>query len=39
MLTDADCRNAACSLGKKRSRITDANGLYLEIGVVSENGI
>lgn len=31
MLTDAECRNAICPDGKKRHRLTDANGLYLEI--------
>ena len=31
MLTDADCRNATCSPDKKRARLTDAGGLYLEI--------
>ena len=30
-LTDADCRNAKCSAPLKRRRITDANGLYLEV--------
>lgn len=31
MLTDAQCRNATCSPDKKRARLTDAGGLYLEI--------
>ena len=31
MLTDADCRNTSCSPVKKRERITDAIGLYLEV--------
>lgn len=31
MLTDAQCRNATCSPEKKRERLTDAGGLYLEI--------
>jgi integrase len=31
MLTDAQCRNATCPEGKARFRLTDANGLYLEI--------
>jgi len=31
MLTDADCRNAACPAGKTRVRLTDAGGLYLEV--------
>lgn len=31
MLTDAQCRNASCPDGKNRFRLTDANGLYLEI--------
>ncbi|MFC7459784.1 tyrosine-type recombinase/integrase [Hydrogenophaga defluvii] len=35
MLTDAECRNATCPDGKKRARLTDSGGLYLE---VSPNG-
>ena len=31
MLTDAQCRNAICSLDKKRARFTDSGGLYLEV--------
>ena len=31
MLTDAQCRNATCPPEKKRSRLTDAGGLYLEV--------
>ena len=31
MLTDADCRNAACPSGKPRHRLSDGGGLYLEI--------
>ncbi len=31
MLTDADCRNAACPPGVKRARLTDSAGLYLEV--------
>lgn len=31
MLTDAHCRNATCPPDKKRARLTDAAGLYLEI--------
>jgi integrase len=31
MLTDADCRNAACPADKKRHRLTDDGGLYLEV--------
>ena len=31
MLTDAHCRNAICSPDKKRTRFTDAGGLYLEV--------
>ena len=31
MLTDADCHNAICSPVKKRARLSDAGGLYLEI--------
>ncbi len=30
MLTDAQCRNATCPIGKKRARLTDGGGLYLE---------
>ena len=31
MLTDARCRSATCPEGKARFRVTDANGLYLEV--------
>ena len=31
MLTDADCRNATCPPDKKRRRLTDGGGLYLEV--------
>ncbi|ASM76327.1 integrase [Vitreoscilla filiformis] len=31
MLTDADCRNATCPPEKKRHRLTDSGGLYLEV--------
>lgn len=31
MLTDAKCRNATCPPGKKREKLTDSGGLYLEI--------
>jgi integrase len=31
MLTDAQCRNATCPPDKKRERLTDSAGLYLEI--------
>jgi len=31
MLTDARCKSATCPEGKTRSRVTDANGLYLEV--------
>lgn len=31
MLTDADCRNAKCPEGKARHRLSDGNGLYLEV--------
>lgn len=31
MLTNADCKNAVCTLGAKRDRLSDAGGLYLEI--------
>lgn len=31
MLTDAQCRNATCPPDKKRARLTDSAGLYLEV--------
>lgn len=31
MLTDAQCKNAACPPDKKRARLTDSGGLYLEV--------
>jgi integrase len=31
MLTDAQCRNASCPSDKKRVRLTDSGGLYLEV--------
>lgn len=31
MLTDADCRNASCPTDKKRHRLSDGAGLYLEV--------
>ena len=31
MLTDADCKNAVCTPGAKRDRLSDAGGLYLEV--------
>jgi integrase len=31
MLTDAECKNATCPPEKKRARLTDAGGLYLEV--------
>jgi integrase len=31
MLTDAECRNAICPPEKKRLRLTDSGGLYLEV--------
>lgn len=31
MLTDARCKSATCPEGKARCRVTDANGLYLEV--------
>lgn len=34
MLTDADCRNAACPPEAKRRRLTDSAGLYLEVSPV-----
>ncbi len=29
MLTDAQCKNAACPAGLKRERLSDAGGMYL----------
>lgn len=31
MLTDAECRNATCPPDKKRERLSDSGGLYLEV--------
>lgn len=31
MLTDAQCKNATCPADKKRTRLTDSGGLYLEV--------
>lgn len=31
MLTEVQCKNATCPPEKKRVRLTDANGLYLEV--------
>lgn len=31
MLTDAQCRNATCPPDKRRERLTDSGGLYLEV--------
>lgn len=31
MLTDTQCRNATCPPDKKRARLTDSGGLYLEV--------
>ncbi|MFN4265999.1 MAG: tyrosine-type recombinase/integrase [Aquabacterium sp.] len=31
MLTDPDCKNATCPPDKKRARLTDSAGLYLEV--------
>ncbi|MEY4979912.1 MAG: hypothetical protein RLZZ352_2182 [Pseudomonadota bacterium] len=31
MLKDPECKNATCPPGKKRERLTDSGGLYLEI--------
>ncbi|OSZ65917.1 site-specific integrase [Hydrogenophaga sp. IBVHS2] len=31
MLTDAQCRNATCPPDKRRVRVTDSGGLYLEV--------
>ncbi|MBR5705909.1 MAG: integrase arm-type DNA-binding domain-containing protein [Deltaproteobacteria bacterium] len=36
MLTDKQCRNAKCSPDKRRLRLTDAQGLYLEVSPPSE---
>ncbi len=35
MLTDKQCRNAKCPADKKRVRLTDAHGLYLEVSAPS----
>lgn len=35
MLTDTDCKNATCPTDRKRARLTDSGGLYLE---TSPNG-
>ena len=32
MLTDSECREATCPKDKARARLTDASGLYLEVG-------
>jgi hypothetical protein len=31
MLTDAQCRNAACPPGKKMARFSDSGGMYLQV--------
>ncbi|MDH0373431.1 Arm DNA-binding domain-containing protein, partial [Comamonas aquatica] len=31
MLTEKECKNATCPPDKKRTRFTDAAGLYLEV--------
>ena len=31
MLTNVDCKNAVCTPGAKRDRLSDSGGLYLEI--------
>lgn len=31
MLTDKHCKNAICPPDKKRARLTDSSGLYLEV--------
>ena len=31
MLTDAQCKNAVCPTDKKRARLFDSRGLYLEV--------
>jgi integrase len=31
MMTNTDCKNAMCPVGKSRQRFTDAAGLYLEV--------
>ena len=33
MLTDAQCRNAVCPEGKKKIRLTDGHGLYIEVSL------
>ena len=32
MLTDLQCKNAACAEGKKHTRFFDSGGLYLQVG-------
>ena len=34
MLTDAECKNAACLKGAKRMRLSDAGGMHLEVSPV-----
>lgn len=31
MLTDIQCKNAICPLGKKQVRFTDSGGMYLQV--------
>lgn len=31
MLTDAQCRNAACPSDKKQARFSDSGGMYLQV--------
>lgn len=34
MLTDPDCKNSTCPPDKKRMRLTDSAGLYLEVSPI-----
>ena len=36
MLTDTACRNAACPADRKRERLADSGGLYLEVSLASK---
>lgn len=36
MLTDLDCKRASCPADKRRVRLTDAHGLYLEVSPTSK---
>ena len=38
MLADVQCKNALCPADKKRLRLTDAGGLYLEVSSAGSKG-